>query len=115
MSENALLDKLIAKLYNGVVEIAEYTCSTLNEKDNVVELAQNDPSFDELRRICMELLESLKEYRDVDTAFRQAEEVVTILSEIIEAISDEDHGTLIDCTCHLEQFLEINVRKDKAS
>ncbi|GLQ74458.1 hypothetical protein [Vibrio penaeicida] len=111
MSKNALLDKLITKLYDGVIEIAEYTCQTLNKKDNVAALAKNDPSFDELRKICSSLLVSLNQYKDVDPAFLQAEEVVSILHEIIDAISDEDHSTLVDCTCHLEQFLAINVRK----
>lgn len=111
MSENSLANALINKLYNSVIETAEYTCATLNKKSNIVELANNDPSFDRILEICEELLESLKEYKAIDRSFEQAEEVVIILGEIITAIKDGDDSVLVDCTCHLEQFLEINVRK----
>ncbi|NOJ01610.1 hypothetical protein F0240_17550 [Vibrio kanaloae] len=114
MSNKTMVEALIAKLYNGVIEIAEYTCTTLNKKDKIFDLAKNDPSFDEIQMLCKQLVEGLQEYRDVDSAFQQAEEVVNILSEIIEAITDHDNSVIVDCTFHLEQFLEINVRKDAA-
>lgn len=110
MSNNSLANALINKLYNSVIETAKYTCTTLNKK-NIVELANNDPSFDKILEICEQLLSGLREYKDVDRSFEQAEEVVSILEEIIVAIKDDDDSVLVDCTCHLEQFLEINVRK----
>ncbi len=115
MSNKTMVEALIAKLYNGVIEIAEYTCTTLNKKDSIVDLASNNPSFDEIKSVCQQLVQGLQEYRNVDSAFQQAEEVVIILSEIIDAISESDNSVIVDCTCHLEQFLEINVRKEDAA
>lgn len=110
MTQVSIQDALISKLYNGVIEIANYTCATLNKKTDIVQLAKNDPSFDEIKKVCSELKNKLKKYKEVNSSFKKAEQVVDILDEIINAILVGDNCVLIDCTCHLEQFLEMNVR-----
>ena len=110
MSNISMTEALISKLYNGVIEIAEYTCSVLNKKTTIAQLAANNPSFEEIAEICDELLVRLKEYKKTDDRFRQAEELVGILRKIVDAIPKHDNSMLIDCTFHLEQYLEINVR-----
>lgn len=103
-------EALISKLYNGVIEIAEYTCVTLNKGTSTVELAENDPSFEEIAEICKNLVHGMGVYKNVDSRFSHGQELLGILNEIIEAIPNHDSSMLVDCTCHLEQYLELNVR-----
>lgn len=109
MTEISMQEALIAKLYNGVLEIADWTCSTLIKK-SVVELAENNPSFGEVSNACQSIISVIKEHSDTDKRIEQVEELVEILDHIVVAIPNNDNSTLVDCTCHLEQYLEINVR-----
>lgn len=110
MSEISVQEALIAKLYNSILETADYVCLAL-ANNNVVELSRHDPSFEEIKTLCEEILKAIKVHSPSDERISQVEEVITILREIIGAIPAHDNPMLVDCTCHLEQFLEMHVRK----
>lgn len=113
MSNLSMTDALIAKLYKSIMETASYTCDVLI-RSSVAELASHDPSFSEIQRVCEGILGLIRGYSPTNDRISQVEEVVQILEEVVYAISRHDNALLVDCTCHLEQFLEMHVRTQRS-
>ena len=104
-------EALVEKLYNDVNTVASYVCGTLRTKASMAELReQNDPTFGEIRDICRSLKTKLSEYDD--TKLQRAEELITVIDEIIYAISEDDNAMIVDCICHLDQFVEMHLQNE---
>ncbi len=106
-------DALVEKLYGDINTVASYVCGTLRTKASMAELKEhNDPTFEEIRVICLELKTKLSEYDDKNNRLDRAEELITVIDEIIYAISEEDNAMIVDCICHLDQFVEMHLQKE---
>jgi len=111
----SLKEALVEKLYGDINRVASYVCGTLRKKASIQELKEhNDPTFEEIRDICLDLKTKLSEYDDKDNRIDRAEELITVIDEIIYAISEEDNAMIVDCICHLDQFVEMHIQKAEA-
>ncbi|WP_345852876.1 hypothetical protein [Shewanella algae] len=103
-------EALIARLYRSILETAEYTLQALNE-NGINELRAHDPSFEEIEKICQDIVHTLTPHGDYDQRIVNSAELVEILGSVVHAIGEGQNDLLVDCSYHLEQFLDINVRK----
>ena len=104
----SIKEAFITKLYENVIELAEFTRERLN-KYNIEELRTlENPTFQTIRDICLEVKKEIEASGDQRRRFENAEEVAGVVDHIILAIADDDNKLLIDCSYHLDQFLQMH-------
>lgn len=69
-------------------------------------LAKRDPSFDDLAKTCRHLLSKVETLVHT-TVTDNLKELVGILESIAQSIVDRDVKLLVDCTMHMQEFVEI--------
>lgn len=71
-------------------------------------LVERDPSFDELSQRCRVTLAKIEEFlpRNIQVV-EDLKELVEILEQVSSSIGERDVELLIDCTVHLQEFMDI--------
>ncbi len=103
--------KLEEILEDGIDDLAKTVLYDLT-KWEFEQLAKRDPSFDDVAKECRLILSQVEEFAQNKT-IQSFKELVEILESIALSIVDRDTKLLIDCTTHLQEFIEIRANGEQ--